>query len=263
LATPQKNSLPVFEAPSLKQYTSVRHGFFTRQGGVSQNIYQSLNIGLGSNDNPDHITQNRALIAAHFGVDPAYLLSPHQYHSANVVPVLAPFTDVRPKADALVSNVPNLILSIATADCAPVLFADPVEGVIGAAHAGWRGAYHGILENTVSAMEKLGSRRKNIIASIGPCIGAQNYQVGFEFFTRFISQSSDNRRYFVASSQKNHYFFDLGRYNVQRLAQMGVDCENLNLCTYTNATHFYSYRRMTHAQEADYGRQMSAIMMEG
>jgi len=253
--------LPVFEAATLKQISDIRHGFFTRQGGVSQGIYQSLNIGLGSGDNPQDVGQNRALIAAHFAVEKTHLLSPYQSHSADVVYVKTPFLTERPKADALVSKTPGLAIAIATADCAPVLFADYRNGVVGAAHAGWRGAYQGILENTLAAMEALGAHRETIVAALGPCIGAQNYQVGEEFLNRFLKQSPDNRRYFVASPQKNHYFFDLGSYNIDRLARAGVHCERLDLCTYADEARFYSYRRMTHRGEADYGRQMSVIAL--
>jgi len=257
------NFLPAIEAPSLKQFPLLRHGFFTRQGGVSQGIYRSLNIGLGSSDDPAHVAQNRMLVAEHFGVDVSCLLTVHQYHSADVIPVTAPFSADRPKADALVSQVPGLALGIATADCAPVLFADPLNKVIGAAHAGWRGAYQGILENTVAAMEALGAQRKNILAVIGPCIGNENYEVGKEFFDRFLGLSMDNRRYFVASPQKKYYFFDLGAYNADRLKYIGVKCERLEYCTYADEVRFFSHRRMVHRKEADYGRQISVIAISG
>jgi len=253
------NFLPVFEAKALTKIPFIHHGFFTRQGGVSQGIYQSLNIGLGSADDANHVAQNHVLIAAHFGVDRAHLLMPYQCHSSDAVHISAPFEGVRPKADALVSRVPGLVLAVATADCMPVLFADHAHGVIGAAHAGWRGAYGGILENTVAAMETLGAKRDTIIAALGPCIGPKNYLVGEEFFTHFINQSSDNQRYFIASSQENHYFFNLGSYNIGRLAQAGIKCEYLDLCTYEKEELFFSYRRMSHRSETDYGRQISAI----
>jgi len=255
------SSLPVIKATSFKQASFICHGFFTREGGVSRGIYQALNIGLGSDDNDDHIAQNRALVAAHFGVGSTHLLSPHQCHSADVAVVDAPFTSVRPKVDALVTKTPGLVLSVATADCAPVLFADSSNGVIGAAHAGWRGAYYGILEKTVAAMERLGARRENIMAAIGPCIGKRNYEVGEEFFARFISQSSDNQRYFDVAPRKNHYLFDLAAYNIGCLAQINIVCEGINLCTYADERRFFSHRRMVHAQEVDYGRQMSAIVI--
>jgi len=258
----ERVKLPVIEATTLKQATvdgSIRHGFFTRQGGVSRGIYQSLNIGLGSGDTPSHVAQNRHRIAAHFGVEIGQLITLHQCHSADVVSVSAPFSGERPKADALVSNVPGLVLAVATADCAPVLFADSKNGVIGAAHAGWRGAYHGILENTVMAMEALGAQREHIVAALGPCIGAQNYEVGEDFFTRFLALSPNNQRYFIASGQKNHYFFDLCAYNMDRLAQVEVKCEHVDLCTFADEARFFSHRRMVHRGETDYGRQMSAI----
>jgi len=255
--------LPVIEAATLKRLSSIRHGFFTRQGGVSQGIYHSLNIGLGSDDDPHHVRRNREYVAAHFAVATLQLVSVYQYHSAEVVYMdAAPSGDVRHRGDALVTNVPGLALAIATADCAPVLFADNVNGVIAAAHAGWRGAYAGILENTVAAMEARGSKKSNIVAAIGPCIGAQNYQVGEDFFSRFISQSSANRRFFVASTQKNHYLFDLAAYNCDRLMRLGVACEAVGLCTYADEERFFSHRRMIHRGEGDYGRQMSAIIME-
>jgi len=256
--------LPVFEAESFKQATSgsqIRHGFFIRQGGVSQGIYQSLNIGLGSDDNPHHVMNNRHLIASYLGVEARHLISVHQCHSADVVQIHAPFPATPPKADALVSNRPNLALAIATADCAPVLFVEAGSGVIGAAHAGWRGAYSGVLENTVKAMEALGAKRDNIIAALGPCIGRTNYEVGEDFLARFLAQSPDNRRYFTDSLQEKHYLFDLATYNIDRLARMGVACEHIDQCTYAQEAHFYSYRRMVHRNEADYGRQMSVITL--
>jgi len=244
----------------------VRHGFFTREGGVSQGIYHALNLGLGSADRLDHVIENRRRVAAFFGVEEPSLLTAHQTHSTDVVVVDRPYTSRpkadAPKADALVSNMPGLVLGVLTADCGPVLFADGKSGIIGAAHAGWRGALHGILEQTIAAMQGLGSQLSDIVAVLGPSISAKHYEVGEEFLQLFLDSGSENMVYFTAADRHKHYFFDLQTYNVDRLKRAGVRASALNLCSYEDEPRFYSYRRKTHLGQADYGRQISAIMLE-
>lgn len=240
----------------------IRHGYFTRAGGVSEGIYAGLNIGTGSQDDPQRVRENRARVAAWMGVTPDRLLTAYQVHSPEVVVAREPFPGERPKADALVSDTPGIALGVSTADCGPILFADAERRVIGAAHAGWKGALTGVLENTVAAMERLGARRDNIIAVLGPSIGPQNYEVGPEFVERFSASDAGNSRYFVPSSRPGHAMFDLNAYTVDRLGHAGVAAEKLDRCTYAEEDLFFSYRRTTHRKEADYGRQISAIVLE-
>ncbi|MBP0439345.1 peptidoglycan editing factor PgeF [Tianweitania sediminis] len=242
--------------------TVLRHGFFTRQGGVSEGIYAGLNIGLGSQDDPAHVEENRRRLVGWFGKPLASLTSPHQVHSAEAVIVDKPFDGERPKVDAIVTATPGLPIAIATADCGPILFADPQARVIGAAHAGWKGALTGVLEDTIAKMESLGARRENIAAALGPSISAANYEVGPEFVLRFLDAESVNERYFAPSNKDGHALFDLNTYTVDRLRRAGVRAEALFRCTYAEEDLWFSYRRTTHRQEPDYGRQMSAIMLE-
>ncbi|MDP3895550.1 MAG: peptidoglycan editing factor PgeF, partial [Mesorhizobium sp.] len=239
----------------------IRHGFFTRIGGVSKGIYDGLNIGVGSSDDPALVAENRARVAAWLGVAPPSLLSVYQIHSADVLVATAPFTGDRPKADGIVTDRPGLALGASSADCGPVLFADPEAGVIGAAHAGWKGAFTGSLENTVAAMEGLGSQRDRIVAVLGPSISAANYEVGPEFVERFTSAEPSSIAYFAPSSRAGHSMFDLNAYTLDRLRRTGVAAHGLDRCTYAEADLFYSYRRTTHRNEPDYGRQISAIVM--
>lgn len=237
----------------------VVHGFLGRRGGISRGIYSSLNVGLGSNDGVDAVRQNRANAVA--AVLPgAQLVTLHQVHSADVVTVIAPFPDeARPKADALVTNQPGLLLGILTADCAPILLADRQAGVVGAAHAGWKGAIGGVSAAVVAAMEALGADRSRIIAAIGPSIARASYEVDDAFLRRFASHDPENERFFSAG-REGHHQFDLEGYNVHRLAVAGVgNIEALGLDTYSDPDHFFSYRRTTHAGEPDYGRQLSVI----
>lgn len=239
---------------------ATKHGFFTRKGGASSGVFAGLNCGTGSSDQAEIVAINRARVAQAMGADPSHLLAVHQVHSADVVTAHQP-TDEKPRADALVSNVRGLVLSVLTADCQPVLFADGKAGVIGAAHAGWRGAYDGILEATLNAMEALGAQKANISAVIGPCISAKAYEVGQEFFDTFMAQSADNARFF-ANGEGGKYHFDLPSYGLYRLRAAGVGhAEWTGHCTYSDAERFYSYRRTTHAKEADYGRLISAITL--
>ena len=240
----------------------IRHGFFTRVGGVSEGIYQGLNIGVGSNDDPERVRENRRRVAEWMGVAPESLLSVYQVHSPDVIIATGPFPGPRPQADAIVTDRPGLALGASSADCGPVLFADAEARVIGAAHAGWKGALAGVLENTIDAMEKLGASRERIVAVLGPSIGPDNYEVGAEFVARFTDADSDNQRYFTPSDNGGHSMFDLNRYTLDRLCKAGVSAEGLDRCTYAEEDLFYSYRRTTHRREADYGRQISAIVLE-
>ena len=254
---------PVTAAP-LREAANrgIRHGFFTRSGGVSRGIYAGLNVGIGSADDPAAVHENRSRVAAHLGVDAASLVSPHQVHSPDVVTVDAPFTSERPRADGIVTATPGLAIAVVTADCGPVLLADPKAGVIGAAHAGWKGALGGVLENTVAAMERLGACREAIVAVLGPSISRHAYEVGPEFVDRFTASDPDTASWFTASPRDGHAMFDLQGFTVDRLLRAGVNASLTGHCTYAGETDFYSYRRKTHRGEADYGRQMSAIVLE-
>jgi YfiH family protein len=239
------------------------HGFLGRRGGISVGAMAGLNVGYGSNDEREAIAGNRRLAIAAIMAE-AELATVHQVHSAQAVVANAPWPqDERPKADAMVTDRPNLLLGILTADCAPVLFADHDAVVVGAAHAGWRGALAGVTDRTIEAMEKLGARRENIHAAVGPCIAQPNYEVDEDFRQRFLESESDNARFFVVGdSGKPH--FDLEAYVVHRLIAAGIDeVEALNLDTYADAGRFYSYRRSSHLGQADYGRQLSAIGIPG
>lgn len=240
----------------------ISHGFFTRAGGVSEGIYSGLNVGQGSSDNPEHIAENRRRVADVFGTGSGELATPHQIHSPDVISVSAPFSDERPRADGIVTATPNIAIGILTADCGPVLFADHDAGVIGAAHAGWKGALTGVLENTVLEMEKLGAKRDNTVAVLGPMISQQNYEVGPEFVARVVNIDADNGKWFKPSRRDDHTMFDLDGYIVDRLTRAGVTASSLNICTYADEERFYSYRRTTHRCEPDYGRQISTIILE-
>ncbi|UFI03051.1 peptidoglycan editing factor PgeF [Roseibium aggregatum] len=250
------------EADVLK-LDGIRHGFFTRQGGVSGGIYTSLNIGLGSDDERSSVLENRDRVAGQLGIGADRLVSPYQVHSADVITVSAPFAqDADRKADALVTATPGLAIGIATADCGPLLFADTKAGVIGAAHSGWKGAVTGILQNTVAAMEALGATRTNITAVLGPTISQGAYEVGPEFKERFLQEHPDNTRYFKPSERAEHFMFDLPAFITDKLQALGLGTvADLALCTYADEDRFFSYRRTTHRKEPDYGRQISAIAL--
>jgi polyphenol oxidase len=238
----------------------IAHGFFGRQGGVSQGIYASLNCGPGSGDARALVIENRRRVEEHLG---APLLTLYQIHSPNVVTVAEPWQIGNgPQADAMVTDKPGLTLGILTADCAPVLLADGEVGVIGAAHAGWKGALGGVIAATVSAMEKLGAVRGRIAAAIGPCIGHANYEVGPEFRATFLAADPAYARFFVDSDRADHFRFALEGFVALRLADAGVaKAERLGVCTYARHADFFSFRRATHAGEKDYGRQVSAIVL--
>ena len=253
----------MLQASSLATLPGIRHAFFTRSGGVSQGVYSSLNGGVGSQDAPEKVTENRARMAAALGVNAERLLTAFQIHSSDVVVAKEPWTrDSRPRADAIVTQVPRLAIGVSTADCGPLLFADSKAGVIGAAHAGWRGALSGVIEATVASMERLGARRARIAAALGPTIRQSNYEVGLEFVERFRAADPANMRYFQTSQREEHAMFDLCGYIAQRVGQAGVtQYEDLGLCTYEEPERFYSYRRSTHHAEPDYGRHVNAIAL--
>ncbi len=237
-----------------------RHGFFTRKGGASSGIFRGLNCGTGSSDLAEAVSINRSRVAEAMGVTPAQLVSVNQVHSADVVTVTGAL-DGRPRADALVTAIPGLALSVLTADCQPVLFSDPVAGVVGAAHAGWRGAQQGVLEATIDAMVALGATRGQIRAVIGPTISQSAYEVGQEFYEAFTDDDPDSRRFFV-NGVAGKYHFDLPGYGLWRLRAAGVgQALWTGHCTYRDPDRFYSFRRTTHAGEADYGRLISAIRL--
>ncbi len=238
----------------------IRHGFFTRRGGASSGIFAGLNCGRGSSDQNEAVALNRSRVADALGVQGDSLVGVHQVHSADVVTVTGPGT-AREKADALVTATPEVALSVLTADCQPVLFADTEAGVIGAAHAGWRGAMDGILEATLDAMEALGARREHTFAAIGPTISQGSYEVGPEFLEEFMEEDPDNARFF-ANGEGDRMLFDLPAYGLNRLRKAGVaEAEWIRHCTYSDPARFYSYRRSTHRGEADYGRLISAIRL--
>jgi polyphenol oxidase len=253
----------MLQAPTLAALASIRHAFFTRDGGVSDGLYASLNGGPGSADAPANVSENRARMAAMLGVRPDCLLTAYQIHSPDVVTVERPWSaDERPRADAIVTRVPGLAIGITTADCGPVLFADEAAGVIGAAHAGWRGAATGVLEATIAAMERCGADRTRMVAALGPTIRQPNYEVGPEFVTRFTADDDANARFFEPSPRPNHALFDLPGYIAARLARAGVArVEDVGHCTYGDPTRFFSYRRSTHRRERDYGRHINAIAL--
>jgi len=240
---------------------SLSHGFFTREGGVSEGLYAGLNVGLGSNDDPARVRENRAAVAGNLGVEPSRLLTPFQVHSADVVTLSDDDLAGRPRADAFVTATPGFAIGVVTADCGPILFADPKAGVIGAAHAGWRGAISGILENTIDAMEKLGARRSSIVAALGPTISRENYEVGPEFHAHFVERDPAYAGYFIESPAPGRKMFDLPRFILDRLAASGVRAEMIGRCTYRDEERYFSFRRTTHRGEPDYGRQISAISL--
>ena len=240
----------------------VRHGFLGRSGGVSTWLVEGLNVGHGSQDDPAAIAENRTRAVA--AVAPgATLVTVFQVHSSNAVIVYEPCADdARPHADAMVTNKPGVVLGVLTADCAPVLFADAQAGVIAAAHAGWKGALSGITDATIAAMESLGAKRGRITAAVGPCIARASYEVDSDFLTRFVDTEPANERFFADGKRAEHHQFDLEAYVVYRLASAGVPrVVALGLDTYANPTRFFSFRRATHAREADYGRQISLIAL--
>ncbi|WP_121630624.1 peptidoglycan editing factor PgeF [Tropicibacter alexandrii] len=250
-------TLEIITSDSLSAF---RHGFFTRRGGASSGIFSGLNCGAGSSDQSEIVQINRARVASAMEVDSAQLVGVHQVHSPDVVTVSGPHDGTAPKADALVTATPGIALSVLTADCQPVLFGDPEAGVIGAAHAGWRGAVDGVLEATVEAMLALGAKRDSIRAVIGPTISQRAYEVGPEFFDDFMADDPGNARFF-GNGDGDRMLFDLPAFGLARLRAAGVEAEWTRHCTYSDPERFYSYRRATHLKEADYGRLIAAIRL--
>jgi YfiH family protein len=241
----------------------ITHGFFSRAGGVSNGIYDSLNCGPGSSDDPASVVENRRRVAAAL-MPQARLISLSQIHSPIVHTLSSADDHGRPQGDGMVTATPGLALGILTADCAPVLLVDAQAKVIGAAHAGWKGALGGVLEASLEAMERLGASRDRIQAAIGPCISQDNYEVGWEFRDRFLERGLKNRRFFAPSGQEGHYRFDLPGYAAHRLTAAGVGAvAALGVCTYPPENGYFSFRRTTHAGGGDYGRQISAIVLTG
>jgi purine-nucleoside/S-methyl-5'-thioadenosine phosphorylase / adenosine deaminase len=250
-------------ADNLRAFPGIRHGFFTREGGVSDGIYASLNCGLGSNDDAQRVLENRRRVAHHLQGHGDAVVTLYQEHgtTAREVTALQDQTAL-PHADAVVSATPGLVVGVLTADCAPVLLADPEARVVAAAHAGWRGALEGIIESAIREMERLGARRERISAAVGPCISQKAYEVGPEFEAQFLSREPDWQRFFVRHSKKSRPHFDLAGFALQRLRDAGVkNAKGLASCTYENESLFFSYRRKTKLQEPDYGRQISAIVV--
>ena len=248
--------LPAIEAEAL---VGVRHAFFTREGGVSEGVYASLNGGVGSRDAPEIVAENRRRMAAQLGA--ATLLVPYQIHSPVCLAVSQPWTE-RPRADALATATPGLALGVTGADCGMILFADREAGVVGAAHAGWQGAFGGICEATLETMERLGASRAAIVAVLGPTIGKTSYEVGPEFLARFAARDPAYEGFFTPSAREGHHMFDLPGFIGHRLTTAGVGhVQSLDLDTYSDEARFFSYRRTTHRKEPDYGRLISAIVL--
>jgi YfiH family protein len=254
------SQVEVNRAISLGQFP---HGFLGRRGGVSVGDCAGLNVGFGSDDDPEAIAGNRRLAVAAILPD-AELATVHQVHGTAVVATSRAWPpDERPRADGMVTDCPNLLLGILTADCAPVLFADHRAVVVGAAHAGWRGAFAGVTDATIKAMEQLGARRENIHAAVGPCIAQVSYEVDESFRANFLAADAANDRFFITGAAGRPHF-DLEAYVVHRLLAAGIgEVEALKLDSYADPDRFFSFRRATHRREADYGRQLSAIAIPG
>lgn len=241
----------------------IAHGFFGRQGGYSNGIFASLNCGLGSGDDRATVVRNRGVVAKALGGTEPQIVTTYQVHSAEAIIVTKPWPyDERPKVDGMVTNLPGLILGTLTADCGPVLFADKKAGVIGCAHAGWKGALTGVTDSTVQKMESLGARRERVVAVLGPTISKAAYEVGPEFIQRFLEASAGNKKFFANSVKKDHFMFDLPAYIIARMKAFGVGTViDSGLCTYTRVEEYFSYRRTIHAREKDYGRQIAVITL--
>jgi purine-nucleoside/S-methyl-5'-thioadenosine phosphorylase / adenosine deaminase len=250
-------------SPLLSAIPGLRHAFFTREGGVSEGIYGSLNAGIGSHDNPANVAENRRRMAQQMGVTAARFLTVHQTHSPDVMVATEPWeAGSRPRADAIVTRIEGLAIGASAADCGPILLVDPNARVIGAAHAGWKGALSGILESAIAAMEKLGAERNGMIAAIGPLIRQPSYEVGGEFVERFMEADAENALFFVPSVRQGHAMFDLAGFIRRRLEGAGVlMIDDLGVDTYADE-NFFSYRRSVHRKEPDYGRHVHAIALE-
>jgi hypothetical protein len=254
------SALPVLTSPLLEM-AGVRHAFFTRQGGVSQGIYASLNVGLGSNDDQDAVRENRRRAAAHFGAEA--VVTAYQVHSALAAVAEGPWPGDPPQRDAVVSATPGVVCGALAADCAPVLLVDPQSRVVGAAHAGWKGALTGVVEAAIAQMESLGASRGRIRAAVGPCIGPQSYEVGLEFLERFVADDPDHGRFFAPGAAPEKRMFDLPGFVLGRLRASGVEaCEWIGRDTCAEPDLFFSNRRAFKLGEPDYGRLLSAIVLD-
>jgi YfiH family protein len=253
-----------FGSSLLAAVPGLRHAFFTREGGVSGGIYEGLNGGLGSNDDPARVLENRRRMAERMGVTPELFLTVHQTHSPDAIVATGPWQgEARPRADAIVTRIEGVAIGVTAADCGPILFADPSARVIGTAHAGWKGALTGVLEATVDAMEKLGADRGGMVAAIGPLIRQHSYEVGGEFVERFLDADAENGVFFIPSTRAGHSMFDLAGFIRMRLENAGVlMIDDIGVDTYSDE-RFYSYRRSVHRNEPDYGRHVHAIALEG
>lgn len=249
---------------TINALSAIRHAFFTRSGGVSTGIYESLNCGIGSGDERARVLENRKRAMAAIDLASDHLVTAYQVHSAEAAVVERVWgCDERPKVDAMATKQRGLALGVLTADCAPVLLADPKIGVVGSAHAGWRGALSGVLESCVAAMESLGARRRDIVAGVGPCIAKRSYEVGPEFPGPFLDQAAENRDFFIPAARPGHFLFDLKGYVARRLAKLGLaDIQTLPCDTFIEEDRFFSHRRASKRGERDYGRALSAIYLE-
>jgi YfiH family protein len=251
------------EAENLKRLPGIRHGFFTRQGGVSEGIYASLNCGFGSSDDSELVAENRNRVARHLGGTYDGVVTLYQEHGTTAIEASGPVArGALPRADAVVSATPGLVIGVLAADCAPVLLADPEARVVAAAHAGWRGAVAGIIDSAIAEMERLGARRERISAAVGPCINQAAYEVGAEFEAQFLSRDPTSSRFFACRDEVSRPHFDLPGFVVQRLSDAGIGhVLGFSPCTHQNESLFFSYRRKTQRHEPDYGRQISAIVV--
>jgi polyphenol oxidase len=248
-------------SPLLSAIPGLRHAFFTRDGGVSGGIYTSLNGGTGSSDDPGNVAENRRRMAEQIGVTPENFLTVWQTHSPDAVVAAGPWEGQRPRADAIVTRTEGLAIGATAADCGPILFVDPNARVIGAAHAGWKGALTGVVESTVAAMEKLGAERSGIVAAIGPLIRRHSYEVGGEFVERFLEADAENAMCFLPATREGHAMFDLAGFIRMQLENAGVlMIDDIGVDTYSDE-RFYSYRRSVHRNEPDYGRHVHAIAL--
>jgi polyphenol oxidase len=252
----------MIEADELK-LPGISHGFFTRAGGHSTGLFTSLNCGLGSGDDPELVAMNRGVVARALGVAEGQVATAHQVHSAEAMEVTAPWSvEARPKLDGLVTRTRGLAIGVLTADCGPVLFADAEAGIVGACHAGWKGAFLGVTDATIALMEKLGAKRERMLAVLGPTIGPESYEVGPGFPAPFLAQGQAHASFFKPSVKEGHHMFDLPGYLMFRLKQAGLaGTRNLGFDTYPDEAQFFSYRRATHRGEKDYGRLISAIAL--
>ncbi|MBO6783141.1 MAG: peptidoglycan editing factor PgeF [Alphaproteobacteria bacterium] len=256
-------SLAPYSDETLARTPGIRHGFFSRTGGVSEGIYAGLNCGLGSDDDRAHVHENRSRVARAMGIAPDGLRTLYQVHSARVVDADTPWDGTPPEADALVCTRPGVAIGALAADCAPVLLADADAGVIGAAHAGWRGARDGVVAAVVEAMCERGADRTRIVAAVGPCIGPESYEVGPEFPDHFLEQDDDNSKFFREKSGSDRYLFDLPAYVLSRLNLAGVSRASATGQDTYRQDDLFSYRRSCHRMEPDYGRNLSVITLVG